>query len=378
MEARRRNGDNMAEPRILILHDRFQFRGGAERMVLDMAERLGADILTEFWTEETFSQSEVPHTLFVLDSGEPRAMVWRYFRAQWNFWWRARRVLRNYDVLIFSGNNCLSAALRPLGNRRRIFYCHSPVRYVYDLLKRRRAEETKRWKRWLYYGVGKYVIRAIYRLGLWRMQTVFANSRTVQERLRRFCHTESTVLYPPIRTDKFHWIEQGDFYLSWARLDSLKRVEDIVRAFQHMPEKKLLVLSGGEREAAVRTLAAGYPNITVRGWVEWPELVEAVGKCIAALYIPIDEDFGMTPVEAMSAGKPSIVVREGGLRESVVEGETGLFVEPNYTIDDLISAVHTLTPERALAMRQACERRAVAFSIEAFMERLWAEVRRSV
>jgi glycosyltransferase involved in cell wall biosynthesis len=366
----------MASRRILILHDRFQFRGGAERMVLDMATRLGADILTEFWTEETFSKSEVPHSLFVLDSGEPRAMVRRYFRAHWNFWWGTRRLLSSYDVLIFSGNNCLSAALRPLAHQRRIFYCHSPVRFVYDLLERRRREEGRWWKRVLYYDIGKYVIRALYRLGLSRMQTVLANSRNVQERLRRFCATDSQVLYPPIRTDKFHWVEQGNFYLSWARLDGLKRVEDIVRAFQRLPDQRLLVLSGGEREAAVRALAQGYPNITVRGWVEWPELVEAVGSCIAAIYIPVDEDFGMTPVEAMAAGKPSIVVREGGLTESVVEGETGLFVEPNYTVDDLVAAVRALTPERALAMRAACEARAAAFSIDAFMRELQAIIER--
>ena len=85
----------------LIIHDRFQFRGGAERLVLDLARGLNADIVTEFWTEESFPQSEAPGKVFVLDRGEPRMMVWRYFRAQWNFWWKTRGLLNQYDVIIF-------------------------------------------------------------------------------------------------------------------------------------------------------------------------------------------------------------------------------------------------------------------------------------
>jgi glycosyltransferase involved in cell wall biosynthesis len=356
----------MRNMRILIIHDRFQFRGGAERMVLDMCKMLGADLVTEFWTDETFPQDMVPHKLTVLDKGEPRAMVFRYFRSQWNFWWKTRKLIRNYDILIFSGNNCLAAALRPLHGKKTILYCHSPVRYVYDLLSLRRSEEASILKRVFYYDLGKYLIRALYRLGLSRMDTVIANSKNVQERLRYWCHTKSRVIYPPIQTGAYHFIEQGDYYLSWARLDGLKRVERVAEAFKEMPDKKLIVASGGERETAIRKLAAGSPNITVLGWVDNEKMYDLVGRCIAGIYIPIDEDFGMTPVEGMAAGKPSIGVAEGGLKETIIPGHTGVLIAPEALVGELKAAVYTLTPERALAMRADCEAQAKNFSLEVF------------
>ena len=356
--------------RILIIHDRFQFRGGAERMVLDMCQMLGADLVTEFWTDETFPQSDVPHRLTVLDKGEPKAMVFRYFRSQWNFWRKTRKLIRNYDTLIFSGNNCLAAALRPLHGKKTILYCHSPVRYVYDLLPYRRGLEPSLPKRIFYYDIGKYLIRGLYRLGLSRMKVVIANSENVRGRLQYYCHTGSQVIYPPIQTDKYRFIEQGDYYLSWARLDELKRVERIVEAFKEMPDKKLIVASGGEREAMIRKLAAGSANITVLGWVDNEKLCDLVGRCIAGIYIPMNEDLGMTPLEGMAAGKPCIGVNEGGLKETIIAGETGTLIGAEASIKEIVNAVRALTPARALAMRSACEAQAKNFSLEVFEKKI--------
>lgn len=357
----------------LIIHDRFQFRGGAERLVLNLAKILDADIATEFWTDTTYPKSEAPKKVFVLDSDEPRMMVLRYFRAQWNFWWKAGKLMKNYDTIIFSGNNCLAAAWRPLGGKKIVYYCHTPVRYVYDLFEERRSAEPSAFKRVVYYDMGKWLIRACYRLGLSRMKTVVTNSQNVHDRLLRFCKKESRIITPPIDTKKFTWQGQGDYYLSFARLDSLKRVTDIVRAFQHMPDKKLVIASGGEDAERVAELARGYENIQLVGWVDDAQLKELVGNCIANIYIPVDEDFGMTAVEGMSAGKPCIGVDEGGLRETIIPDKTGVLIPVKYRIEDLIEAVKSMTPERALAMRNDCEQQAQRFSLERF-EREMKEV----
>lgn len=359
----------------LIIHDRFQFRGGAERLVLDLASILEADIVTEFWTETTYPRSAVPYGLTVLDSGEPHMMVARYFRAQWNFWRKTRELIKNYDTIIFSGNNCLAAALRPLPGKRIVAYCHTPVRYVYDLFTVRRRAETSVLKRVVYYDMGKWLIRGMYRLGLSRMQTVVTNSQNVHDRLLRFCHRDSRVIYPPIHTEKFVWKGQGDYYLSFARLDSLKRVDDIVRAFQKMPDRKLVVASGGDDEQKIRDLASGYKNISVIGWVDDEKLKELVGNCIANIYLPIDEDFGMTAVEGMAAGKPCIGVDEGGLKETIEEGRTGVRIAATYTIDDIMNAVKSMTRECALMMRSDCENAAQRFSVARFEQEIKEVIR---
>ncbi|VAX17481.1 hypothetical protein MNBD_NITROSPINAE03-970, partial [hydrothermal vent metagenome] len=93
-------------------------------------------------------------------------------------------------------------------------------------------------------------------------------------------------------------------------------------------------------------------------------------KSIASIYIPRDEDFGMSPVESLAAGKPVLGVAEGGVLETIVHGETGILIPANPSPEDLIEAVHQLTPKRALALREACEQRAELFDKKIFLEKM--------
>ncbi|MFH1456885.1 MAG: glycosyltransferase [Patescibacteria group bacterium] len=356
----------------LIIHDRFQFRGGAERLILIMAKALHADIMTEFWIDgETFNKAEVPHKLYILDEGDPNLIVWRYFRAQINFLFKTKKIIQQYDLIIFSGNNCLSASINLNKNQKYFLYCHAPVRHVFDLFKKFRKEQKKLWKRIIYYDIGAWGIKIIYWLGLSKFKIVIANSGNVRDRLWKYCRKKATkVIWPPIQIDKFKWISQGDYYLSFGRVASLKRVGDIVRAFQTMQDKKLIVSSGGDELEMVKELAQGYGNIQVLGWVSDQELKELVGNCIASIYIPIDEDAGMANIESMAAGKPVIVNNDGGFRETVIEEKTGKFIPKNYTIQDLQEAVKWMTPEKALAMREDCIKQAEQFSEERFIREI--------
>lgn len=357
--------------RTLIIHDRFQFKGGAERLVLILAHALKADIATEFWTDESFKQKEAPGKVFVLSSGEAPWIVWRYFRAQLLFLFKTRQKIKNYDTLIFSGNNCLAAGFHFRHGKKKILYCHSPVRHAFDLFQFSRSEQKKRWKRFIYYDLGAWLIRFVYWLSLKNMDIVIANSKNTQERLRKFVHQPSDyVVYPPIQTNKFKWLGQSDYYLSFGRLERLKRIPDIVKAFQKTPDKKLVVVSGGPDLARVKKMAEGYENIQIKDWTTDEELKEYVGHCIASIYIPLNEDFGMTPLESMSAGKPCIGVFEGGLKESILDKVNGKFIPANYSMDDIIQAVKWMTPARALSMREDCEKRAREFDEQGFIKEI--------
>ena len=97
--------------KILIIHDRFQFKGGAERLILILVNALQADLMTEFWEPESFDKEEFKgKNLYILDQGEYPQIVWRYFRAHFNFLFKTGKIIRQYDTVIFSGNNCLSAS----------------------------------------------------------------------------------------------------------------------------------------------------------------------------------------------------------------------------------------------------------------------------
>ena len=103
------------------------------------------------------------------------------------------------------------------------------------------------------------------------------------------------------------------------------------------------------------------------GWTSDAELLDLIGNAIATIYVPMDEDFGMSPVESMAAGKPVIGVAEGGLVETIVEGETGTLLPPGFGPQAIVEAVTALTPQRALEMRAACTARAAQFDEKAFV-----------
>ncbi|MEW6701838.1 MAG: glycosyltransferase, partial [Bacteroidota bacterium] len=96
--------------------------------------------------------------------------------------------------------------------------------------------------------------------------------------------------------------------------------------------------------------------------------------CLAGIYIPINEDFGITQLEIMSAGKPVIGVKEGGLLETIIDGETGVMIKSNPTVEDLIDAVKGLTPEKALEMKENCIEHAKKFSSKIFFDKIECEL----
>ena len=373
-----------ANKKILILHDRFKFRGGAERLVLTMAQALDADIATEYWNEEeSFSKTEAPAKVIILGK-QIKHLGLSYLSAQWRFFWKTK-FINNYDIIIFSGNNCLSAAWRarspllvpPLGEGRRlVMYCHTPVRYAYDL--KNYYYQKYSWHARPVFLFFVMLARLIYQRGIKKMDLVLANSRNVQARLRHYCGVKSEVVYPPIDLEKFQlamyagaeMARKGGYYLSFGRLDPLKRVDDIVRAFHLMPNKNLVVASGGPELERIKQLALGHDNIEILGFVSDAKLAELVGNCIASIYIPRQEDFGMTPLEAAAAGKPTIGVNDGGLRETIMHWQTGYLIPKDYIIEDLVKAVQWLDADRAGEMRRACEEQAQKFSKEVFIEKI--------
>ena len=213
-------------------------------------------------------------------------------------------------------------------------------------------------------------LKPLYEAAAAHMDIIIANSENVRARIRTYLGKDALVVYPPCDTESFIWRGQADYYLSTARLDPVKRVDLIIKAFVKMPDKKLIVTSGGNEYARLKKLAGQRENIVFTGLVTEEKLRELIGNAIATIYIPHSEDFGMSPVESMAAGKPVIAVREGGLMETVVHGETGMLLSPEVTKEALIDAVSALTAKRALQMRRACEERAQLFSKDLFIDKM--------
>ena len=345
---------------IAIFHDYFAIRGGGERVALELAQTYeGCTLFLGYRTAESYEDMTFPENSISLELKPILRRFGLHLPALAFKFYQKRTSAASFSVRIFSGVAAPLAVPRQGGVN--IFYCHTPPRFLFDQRDwfLRDAGLLRR--------LGMWVFERCYRRAISRMDVIVANSENTRARIERYLGCESVVVHPPIDTRRFTWHGQGDYYLSTARLTSLKRVDRIIDAFSSMPHKKLIVASGGEELEDLKRRAKKAPNIEFRGWVSDEELRALVGNAIATIYIPVEEDFGMSPVESMAAGKPVIGVAEGGLLETIVPESTGFLLEPEFQTEDIVKAVQLMTAEKAVSMRAACEKRAKQFSKEKFI-----------
>jgi glycosyltransferase involved in cell wall biosynthesis len=215
-----------------------------------------------------------------------------------------------------------------------------------------------------------------YRRAIDAIDHIVANSEHVATRVSSFLGRQADVVYPPCDVERFRWRSDQGFFLSNARLDPLKRVDRIIDAFLKMPAQTLVVASSGPAAAALKVRAAGAANIRFVGRIDDATMANLIGDCRALIYLPIDEDFGISPIEALAAGKPVIGVRAGGLIESLADLEGATLLSPDAPIEALIDAVDAASATYAQRVRSGCEQRAQRFTRERFLAELRAVISR--
>jgi glycosyltransferase involved in cell wall biosynthesis len=349
----------------IILHDAFAFKGGGERLVKILSRDLKADLAYGYCNQNTFNLDDLPGRLINLES-ESSLPIWRTIKRFHTFR-NKTKFLNEYKNVIYTGQNSpLAISSSPKG--KNIYYCFTPPRAIYDLKVTHLASQSPSIR--LCHALYTSFYQPLYENSIRKMDVILADSKNVQKRIHKFLGLESTVVYPPCDTDKFYWMGQKDYYLSTARLTPYKRVDVIVQAFRKLPQKRLIITSTGPDEKKLKKIAEGFSNIHFTGDINDNELKSLIGNSIATIYIPKDEDFGMSPVESMAAGKPVIGSGEGGLLETVVDGETGWLSSPNISVEELINMLNAATPKLASAMRVSCEKHAAGFRTELFINKI--------
>jgi glycosyltransferase involved in cell wall biosynthesis len=219
--------------------------------------------------------------------------------------------LREYDLIISSESGPAKGVMAP-ANALHICYCHSPMRYLWDLYPAYLHEwTTSRSKREIFRLLATP-------LRLWdyssaaRVDQFIANSRNVQKRIWRTYRRESQVIYPPVSVEAFYHRPPEPFYLAVSELVSYKRIEDAVRCFSRTG-RQLKIVGDGPEYKSLKRLARG--NIEFCGRVSDEELRALYARC-RALIMPGEEDFGLVGVEAVASGKAVIALGRGGVLES--------------------------------------------------------------
>lgn len=349
--------------KIAIFHDYFGAIGGGERVVVMMAKILHADIITT----DTDAIKKIDPSVHVISLGKTiRFPPLKQISASIKFF--SCDYSKDYDFFIFSGNWAHYAAHRHHPN---MWYCYTPVRAFYDLyptfLSRQDFVTRQFFRCWVFLH-GWFDQRSVTHI-----DRIIAISRNVQNRVLQYHHRVADMIYPPVDTSLYWCQEYGDFWLSVNRLYPEKRIELQVEAFRQIPEEKLIIVGGYAQGDHASDYAEKIglnlpPNVTLRGEVTEGELRDLYARCRAHICTAINEDYGLTPLEAMASGKPVVAVNEGGYLETVTE-LTGLLVEPN--VNKIAGAVRFISQDPA-RYREKCFSRAKEFDIAEFRNQVEA------
>jgi glycosyltransferase involved in cell wall biosynthesis len=220
--------------------------------------------------------------------------------------------LRGYDLIVSSESGPAKGVIVP-SDARHVCYCHTPMRYLWDLYPAYRNEWTKsRVKRTLMAPIANY-------LRLWdyvssaRVDEFVANSENVRRRIWKTYRRDAQVIFPPVAVETFYSKPSADYDLIVSELVAYKRIDTAVRVFSQSG-RKLKIAGDGPEFAALKRLAA--PNIEFCGRVTDTDLRELYASC-RAFVMPGEEDFGIAAVEALASGKPVIALARGGALETV-------------------------------------------------------------
>jgi glycosyltransferase involved in cell wall biosynthesis len=352
--------------KVAIFLDYIGAIGGGERVALMLARALKGDIITTDANQETVERLGYGDVRVISLGKTIKLPPFKQISASLLF--ATCDFSDEYDFFIFAGNWSHYAARRHHPN---LWYCYTPVRAFYDLREATISRNSNAIMRFL----AMQWIRTHSRFdqrSVNNLDQVVAISATVQRRIKDYHNRSSEVIYPPVDTSKFRCDEYGDFWLSVNRIYPEKRIDLQFEVFRELPEERLVVVGGyAEGDHASRyyeKLVRDIPeNVEMHGAVSEAELIDLYARCKGLICTAVDEDFGLTPVEAMASGKPVVAVNEGGFKETVVRGETGLLVGAN--MDELARAVKEIDrgPER---YKDACIKRAKEFDAPVFLERI--------
>ena len=308
--------------RVALVHDFLVDVRGAERVFLAVCDLFGeADLFTAVYDEEgtegRFAHRTV-HTSY-LQRLRPNA---RTFRALLPLYPAAMESLdlRGYDLVI-SSSSAWAHGVIPDEDAVHVCYCHNPFRYAWNARQETLAARGP---------VGRAALGAVFQrwrqwdwIAAQRVDAYLANSHTTKKRVARYFGRDATVLHPPVDVERFTPAEPGEAYVVLSELMAHKRIEVAVRAFNEL-RLPLVVVGNGPDARRLHRLAG--PTVSFAGRVSDAEAAHILARG-RALVVTATEEFGIAAVEAQAAGRPVIALHEGGVRETVIEGETGIFFD---------------------------------------------------
>lgn len=352
--------------RVAIVHDFLVQWGGAERVLKELSDMYPeAPIFTLLYDEEKmrgmFKGKDIQPSYL---QGFPRFLRKNY-RWLLPFFPVIPETfdLREYDLVISSSGAWSKGIVTKLDTIH-VAYLHSPMRWVWDYNEKYVKENKKIMFSFLLKFAFNY-LRVWDRLAADRPDYLITNSAYTQRRIAKYYRRDCEVIYPPVKVSSIEKaadkLSVDDFYLVVSRLSAYKKVEVVVEAFNKLG-LPLVVIGTGEQEKYLRKISK--ENIQILGW-QSDAVTQQYYQNAKAFIFPAEDDFGITPVEAMLCGVPVIAYRKGGVMETVREGVTGEFFDAQ-TPEVLADGVRRFLNNENNYDKETIRKRGDEFSAERF------------
>jgi glycosyltransferase involved in cell wall biosynthesis len=351
--------------KIALVHDHLAQDGGAENVL-----RAFCQIWPDAPIYVVVHDPKNAHPFFLTKDVRTsfiQRMPWGLKKYQWYFPLMPTAVesydLSEFDVVLSTTSSFAKGVItRP--ETLHISYCHTPTRFLWSDTHSYVREVTNNpiFKKLIPVFLTR--VRMWDRLAAERVDQYITNSKAVQKRLQKYYHRDSTVIYPPVDVTEFTPVakeEVGDYYLAGGRLVAYKRFDLIVEAFLKIG-KPLKIFGSGPEMSNLKRLAASNPKIELLGRVPDEQRRELFSKALAFIN-PQEEDFGITMIESLAAGRPVIGLNKAGAKEIVTPGVHGELMEFQ-SWEDLANTVMNFDPMQYDP--QIIRERALTFQLSRF------------
>lgn len=373
--------------KVALVHDYIKEYGGAERVLEALTELYpDAPIYTAFYKKgspawERFKHKKIIPSwvhyipFFATKLHSPLRFLAPSIWGSFDF--------SDYDVVITSASWYVTRGIltrhQALSTKHcvEICYCHTPPRWLYGY--KTSVEWQRFWPIRVYGMIIGHFMRMYDYNAAQKVDYFIANSKEVQARIKKFYRRESTVVYPPVDLDlrfKIKDLREREYYFIVSRIVGAKGIDMAVEAARKLGFKLTIAGASAGYYTGLKDMQEGAPdNVEFLGRVSDEELVKLYSGAKAFIATATDEDFGITPVEAMLCGTPVIAYYGGGFKETVIDGKTGVFFHES-TVPSLVNAIKQF--EKKKFDPKVCQKQAKKFSKERFMKEMKAFVNAKV
>lgn len=332
--------------KVALVHDYLNEFGGAERVLLALSEIWPkAPIYTAFYRKDSPAYARFGDKKIITSWVQKVPLFTTYLHSPLRFLtpliWNSFD-FSEFDLVVTSSSWYITKGVRKGPKTIEICYCHTPPRYLYDYPTS--IEWQKYWPVRVYALFVNHFMRVYDFEAAQRVDWFIANSKNVAARIKKFYRRDAEVIYPPVDIGKFvrgSVPRERDYFLVVSRIVGGKGLQLAVEVANNLGFKLKVVgkpAGYGVEYNKIKKMARD--NVEFLGYVTDEELVKLYTGARALLALATDEDFGITPVEAMLCGIPVVAYDGGGYRETVIEGKTGLFFDPA-TVGSLTLAIDT-------------------------------------